>query len=857
MKEKQQQLILRIILVFVLLQPIFDILSRLAIKGYIPNISTYLKPLFIFGITTYLLFLYSPIKKKWFTYITFFGLFTLGHLYILYKLLTESSIILHEFRFIINIAYMIALFISLYTLYYHTKDKEDMFKKIKNTCFYTFMLYFTLYLVAVLTGTSGMTYEYSDKYKLGYKGWYDSGQILGHAFSIMFPIILYGILKPKNKKIIRTIFMILALIVVSLLGTKVPYFITLIVLILYLIIVLFIKFFNKEFERNLFNVALVVCSIVALICTYKYTPVAYNTDINNKNAKIELEKYDLNSISGKKSKKSYKELMKEHEGEDVSYLEKYYNWGEEASNYLEEMFYSGKVHPSNTRAKQFYYSYKKFMLADFQYKLFGIGYLNQDSLFAIESDFFMALFDFGVLGFILFLYIPIKEFLKSLVFILKNLKKIDLETYMLFMGLGIFFCISCYAGYTYIYTNFSIFLVLLIVMLKLNIDIIRNNNKKKIESISFLSLHLGYGGIETATINSANALSKRYDVEIISFYKLKKNQEKNIDSKIKIKYLYHNEPNREKFLKYKDEKKYIKMLLEGGKALKILVYKKILLIIAIRKCKSDAIVSTRVEFNVLLSKYGKGETLKIAQEHCYHNNDKKYINKIRNCYYNIDYLCALTTTLKCDYEKFLEKNSHTKVVLLPNMLTNLPTKKSNLNNNIITVSRLDYGKRNDEIIRAFSKIEDKNSKLFIIGDGKEYNNLKSIISDLKLDSRVFLLGYLSHREIEKYMLDSSIFLMASITEGLPMVLLEAMSYGVPCIAYETASGTGDIIENKSNGYLVKNRDENEYIKDINLILSNKKLREKYSKNAILTSKKYYKDNILKIWKDIFCGYIEE
>lgn len=850
MKEKQQQLILKIILIFVLLQPIFDILSRLAIKDYIPNISTYLKPLFVFSITTYLLFCYSPIKKKWYAYIIFFSLFTLGHLYILYKLLTESSIILHEFRFIINIAYMIALFISLYTLYYHTSNKEEMFKKIKNCVFYTFMLYFALYLIAVLTGTSGMTYEYSDKYKLGYKGWYDSGQILGHAFSIMFPILLYGILKPKNKKLIRTVFMILALIVISLLGTKVPYFITLIVLILYLIIVLFIRFFNKEFERNWFNIVLVVCSIIALLCTYKYTPVAYNTDINNKNAKIELEKYDLNSISGKKKKKSYKELIKEHEGEDVSYLEKYYNWGEEASTYLEGLFYSGKVHPSNTRAKQFYYSYKKFMLADFQYKLFGIGYLNQDSLLAIESDFFMALFDFGILGFILFLLLPIKEFIKSLVFILKNLKKIDLETYMLFMGVGIFFCISCYAGYTYIYTNFSIFLVLLIIMLKINIDIINDKNKKKIKSISFLALHLGYGGIESATINSANALSEKYNIEIISFYKLAKNQEKNIDNKVKITYLYKGEPNKEIFIKYKNEKKYFKMFIEGIKAIKILIYKKILIINCIKKNKSDAIVSTRVEFNILLSKYGKPTTLKIAQEHCYHNNNKKYINKIKNYYYNIDYLCALTTALKCDYEKILSKNSHIKIVLLPNMLTSLPSKKSSLNNNIITVSRLDIGKRNNEIIEAFSKIEDKNSKLFIIGDGKEYNNLKQLITKLKLESRIFLLGYLSHEKIEKYMLESSIFLMASITEGLPMVLLEAMSYGVPCIAYETASGTGDIIKNEYNGYLIKNRDENEYIKDIDLILSNKKLREKYSKNAITTSKQFYKDNIVKIWDSI-------
>ena len=73
-----------------------------------------------------------------------------------------------------------------------------MLKKIKYTLIITFAIYFGLYLLAVVTGTSGMTYEYSDKNKLGFKGWYDSGQILGHAFSMLFPIILYVILKPKK-----------------------------------------------------------------------------------------------------------------------------------------------------------------------------------------------------------------------------------------------------------------------------------------------------------------------------------------------------------------------------------------------------------------------------------------------------------------------------------------------------------------------------------------------------------------------------------------------------------------------------------------------------------------------------------
>ena len=92
----------------------------------------------------------------------------------------------------------------------------------------------------------------------------------------------------------------------------------------------------------------------------------------------------------------------------------------------------------------------------------------------------------------------------------------------------------------------------------------------------------------------------------------------------------------------------------------------------IKKIKEGAIVSTRVEFNVLLSKYGNLNVLKIAQEHCYHNSNNKYINKIVNKYNNIDYLCALSSTLYNDYKKFLKYNKHTKVVLLPNMLYTLP-----------------------------------------------------------------------------------------------------------------------------------------------------------------------------------------
>jgi len=848
MSDKKQQTILNLILGFVLLQPFFDVLSRLAILDILPNISTFIKPLFVFGMAFYLLFKYNPFKRKWLIYIIFFCLFTFGHLFLLYQLLVGKSLILHEFRFILNIAYMIALFISLFTLYHWCDDKQLMMRKIKYTLVYTFFIYFALYLIAIITGTSGMTYEYSDKYKLGFKGWNDSGQILGHAFSVMFPLILYFILKPNNHKIFRVVFLGLTIFCVSLLGTKVPYYITLIVLIIYVGFAISFKIFKKDFISSRYNIFIVMIAIITMVGTYQFTPVAYNTDINNKNAKIELSFYNLSMISGKSKDIDYKKLMRDNPNANLSYVKKYYSWGKQASAYLEKQFYERKLHPSNTRGKQLVYSYKKYMLSDYKYKLLGLGFLNQDSLLALESDFFMAIFNFGVIGFILFLFIPIFVFCKTFRFMLSNFKKIDFELWMLFMSLGIFFAISVYAGYTYIYTNFSIFLVLLVTMILLKIDVINENCIKKVKKVNFLALHLGFGGIESSIINSANSLADKYEIEIISFYHLKNDQKNKLKKNIKVTYLYNGEPNKDKIIIAKNNHNYINFFCELFKAIDILIKKKMLVKKAIKKINDGAIVSTRVEFNILLSKYGNPATLKIAQEHCYHNSNKKYINQISNCYYNIDYLCALTKTLYNDYKKFLKYNKKTKVVLLPNMLYNLPTDYSKLDKpNFLTVGRLDYGKRNNEIIDNFSKIKNDKSKLFIIGDGKEFNNLVRQVKELKLENRVEMVGYLSHEDQKKYFLNSCCFLMASITEGLPMVLLEAMSFGVPCVVYKTASGTEDIIENNENGYIISNRDNEIYVSSMEKIINNENQRKRLGKNAIKTSKKFYKDEILKIW----------
>ena len=845
MKEKEYNIIVKLLFIFVLLQPLLDILSTLANMNYIINISTYLKPLFVFGITFYLLFK-NPNRKKWIIYIITFVIYMFIHLLLIYNLVIFNSVILQEFRFILNIAYMIALFISFNTLYCYSYDKSKLLSNMKKCLLYTFIIYTGLFILSIITKTSFLTYSYSDPSKLGYRGWYFSGQIFGHALSVVFPISLYTILKPEKNIFQKIIFILFFVITACLLGTKVPYYIVLAVLILYIIIYALIKVFNKDFKRYRDNILIVLFFAIIMFSVYNYTPVHYNTEINKSNYNNASTDYNLNEMSGLANFSEFDKIREEYPNSDLRETFRFLEWNQKASNILKDKMENKEIHPSENRKKQFLYNKEMFMNATFKYKLFGTGFLNQvTSIFAIEGDFFMALFNFGLIGFILFLFIPIYYFIKTTIFILKNIKKCDLEIYMLYMGLGIFFAISLVVGCTYIYTNFSIFLALIIFMLKIKVKLLEDTKVSiKDNKISFLLLHLGYGGIESATINTANSLCDDYDIEIMSFYKLSKTQANKLNDKIKVKYLYDDGPNKEEFLDAFHNHKIFNILKEGIRSVSILTKKKIRVINYIKNCDSKYIVSTRYDFSALLSKYGNDNSVKIAQEHHYHNNNKRYINILKNKYYNIDYLFALTKTLEDDYKKFLIKNKHTKVVLVPNMLYYIPSKQSKLDKkNIITISRLDCGKRNDDIIRAFSKIKEKDWKLYIIGDGKEFNNLNKLINDLNMNDRIILTGYKNKEEIEEYMLKSSLFLMASETEGLPMVLLEAMSYGI-------ASGVNDIIDNNKNGYIIKNRNEEEYIEKIEKVINDSKLRNELGIEAKNKANEFSKEKIVNIWEKI-------
>ena len=169
----------------------------------------------------------------------------------------------------------------------------------------------------------------------------------------------------------------------------------------------------------------------------------------------------------------------------------------------------------------------------------------------------------------------------------------------------------------------------------------------------------------------------------------------------------------------------------------------------------------------------------------------------------------------------------------------------------LIIGRIVKVKGIDIALKAFSKIESDTARLLVVGDGPELSNLKLMCQHLSIHNRVKFTGSTSYPE--QYYLKSHFFVMSSTYETFGQTILEAMSFGLPVIGFNSnfphvRTATSEIVENNINGFLCDFSEE-ELTKTFNRCLSmRKEIVKKISEANIKKTSEIYTWNAL-------CGFL--
>src|SRR5699024_7027845 len=175
---------------------------------------------------------------------------------------------------------------------------------------------------------------------------------------------------------------------------------------------------------------------------------------------------------------------------------------------------------------------------------------------------------------------------------------------------------------------------------------------------------------------------------------------------------------------------------------------------------------------------------------------------------------------------------------------------------LIHISNFRKVKRVQDIIYTFQRVRKQmKSKLLLIGDGPEYTNMVHLASRLNLKEDILFLG--KQKNISDLLAISDLKLLMSEKESFGLVLLEAMSCGVPCIG-TNVGGIPEVIRDGETGFLVDVQDTKTAAKLAVELLMDEEKEEQFRTNALQhVQEHFHSDKIVKQYEDLYENLIQQ
>jgi len=278
---------------------------------------------------------------------------------------------------------------------------------------------------------------------------------------------------------------------------------------------------------------------------------------------------------------------------------------------------------------------------------------------------------------------------------------------------------------------------------------------------------------------------------------------------------------------------------------------------AVKKIKPDVIISCNYAFDFYWLPFSFKSAAKLKEYHSsryFLEQSRKSVGFFGKLQFKLnDYIESKFDRLILlnPDEKPFYKSDNTEVI--PNSIV-VPGEVAPLvANRAIAAGRMAPVKGFDVMIAAWKQVvaacPDWELHLFGQGDQKYIDGLQRLIAQNDLTRHVFLRPATDALTTE--MMHSSLYVMTSKTECYPMVLLEAISIGLPVVSFDCPTGPRHIVSDGDDGILIKNQDADALAKKIVFLIQNREKLHQLGHNAKNNARRFSNEVVMQQWVSLF------
>lgn len=457
-KIKEKITIENILCLFIIMCPILDMVSFIFRNIFNTNISpsTIIRPIIPVVVMVYLFFKNGKKFKVWTLGIgLIYLIYGIVHLLVFKTALTGSSYsgILHEGQYILNYSFMILNLL----LYVYIFKKSKNIEKLSKSVLIASLIYIASIFISILTQTSSSTYIEG----MGFKGWFESGNSIG-AILVLSLFITLKYINEKKYKILVIILTILETIFLAiLLGTRVGLFGVIIAVACYI----FAEIVSGLIKNKSINKKTIIIGVITIGIILGSVIMVGSTTIQRRKHLQDIEKNIVDNNQESHITGSLLEIKNKIEGGTLE--EGYMNEAQKKSIIeLYNIANKWEIQNNDQRMQQIIYNT---LLVKNQknptYILFGNGYVANFRELVMEMEVPAILYNFGIIGFVLYLVPFITIVIYSIYKTIKNFKNIDSEKIILILGCLFVFALSFFAGYIFFSSSNMMIIVVLNTLL--------------------------------------------------------------------------------------------------------------------------------------------------------------------------------------------------------------------------------------------------------------------------------------------------------------------------------------------------------------------------------------------------------